>query len=130
MFELTDMGGSAPSDAAIHTTRRRVNDVFLRGMLSAFTKYGERALKESAQQQPSSFVKAFCLLMPKEYKIEHTSPTAVLSDEQLAAMIQELEARVAERIAKGEGAKVIDGKALPALPAPKRKRRRKVTTPP
>lgn len=121
IFDAEIGAGSAPSDAAIQTTRRRVNDVFLRGMLEAFTIYGKKALKESAQQQPSSFVKAFCLLMPKEMRIEHTSPTAVLSDEQLSAMIQELEARVAERIANGESAKVIEGTAVP-LPSPPKPR--------
>jgi hypothetical protein len=56
------------------------------------------------------------MLMPREMKIE-SAHTVIgsLSDEQLHAMVHELQERIA---AKLKDAKVINGEAVAALPAP------------
>jgi hypothetical protein len=110
--------GSAPTDAGIYVTRRRVNDAFLHSALNSWAKDGDKALAAAAREQPSSYLKIFALLMPRELKIEHTNPTAALSDEQLALMIAELEQRIAHRLAGG------DAKTIEHQPAPRRKRGR------
>jgi hypothetical protein len=58
-------------------------------------------------------------------KVEHTSALKAMSDEQLEAAIEAVEAMLEQRA--GEAAKVIEGQAEPvALPPPSRKVRRKV----
>src|SRR5262245_11153126 len=113
--------GSAPTDATIYVTRRRVNDAFLHSALNSWAKHGDKAFAQSAREQPSSYLKIFALLMPRELKIEHSNPTAALSDEQLALMVAELEQRIAHRLAGGD-AKTIEHSSADR---PKRRRKRK-----
>jgi hypothetical protein len=67
--------------------------------------------------QPGVYLKVLALLLPREHRLEHTSPVKALSDEQLAAMIGELEERIASRL-QGADAKVIDAQAEPVLALP------------
>jgi hypothetical protein len=56
-------------------------------MAEAWEKYGIKALKEMATNDPTNFVKTFAALLPKEVKVEaHESMT----DEQLVTRIREL----------------------------------------
>ena len=62
-------------------------------------------------------MKVMAMLMPKEHKVETANTaTSRLTDEQLVAMVAELEQRIADRL-NGETAKVINGQAeaLPSL---------------
>src|SRR5262245_17086808 len=58
--------------------------------------------------------------MPRDLKIEHSSPLAALSDEQLALMIADLEQRIATRVSGGEAKVINEGAAteFTALPPP------------
>ena len=49
--------------------------------------------------------------MPRDLKIEHSSPLAALSDEQLALMIADLELRIATRLSGGEAKVINEGPA-------------------
>jgi hypothetical protein len=62
-------------------------------------------------------MKVMAMLCPKEVKLEHQNPVSGLSDENLAAMVAELEERIASRL-QGENARVIDAQAEPVLPLP------------
>jgi hypothetical protein len=90
--------------------------LFLRACLESFAKHGPKALARAADEQPASYLKIFALLMPRDLKIEHSSPLAALSDEQLALMIADLEQRIAARLSGGE-AKVINGNRIYGAPA-------------
>jgi hypothetical protein len=103
--------------ADLYIARRRVNDAFLRDLIAHWQENGREILEKVGSEQPGTYMKVKAMLMPKEMKVETTPSTlSKLSDEQLQAMIVELERRLADRL-NGETAKVIDGQAE-ALPSP------------
>jgi hypothetical protein len=79
--------------------------------------HGDHALAKLRQTQPAAYCKLAVLLVPREQKVEHVNAAGGLSDEELTAMIAELEERIAGRL-QGENAKVIDAQVEPALPPP------------
>jgi hypothetical protein len=101
--------------------RATLNEEFIAALLRHFRREGERAITRMAATQPAAYVKILTLLVPRELKLEQSNVVAGLSDEQLVAMIAELEERIAAKAA-GRNAKVITHEEPPALPAPKRKR--------
>jgi hypothetical protein len=98
-----------------------LNEEFIAALLRHFRREGERAITRMAATQPAAYGKILTLLVPRELKLEQSNVVAGLSDEQLVAMIAELEERIAAKAA-GRNAKVITHEEPPALPAPKRKR--------
>ena len=67
--------------------------------------------------QPAAYLKILALLVPREHKVEHSNPIKDLTDEQLEAMIEYIQAHVGAQA--GDRAKVIEGTAgTAALPAP------------
>jgi hypothetical protein len=79
--------------------------------------HGDHALAKLRQTQPAAYCKLAVLLVPRVEKVEHVNALGGLSDEELTAMIAELEERIASRL-QGENAKVIDAQAEPALSLP------------
>jgi hypothetical protein len=67
--------------------------------------------------QPAAYLKVLALLVPREHKLEHTNPVSRLSDEELVAMVEHLEERIARR-AGGRDAKLIEAVETTAHPAP------------
>ena len=59
----------------------------LADMADAWSLYGIKALKEMAQADPTSFVKAYVGLLPKEVKVDATEN---MTEDQLLARIREL----------------------------------------
>ena len=57
------------------------------------------------------------MLVPKELKFEHSGGVKAMSDEQLQRSIEIIEEMIAQRDAAAN-AKVIEGEAMPSLPAP------------
>ena len=81
-----------------------------------------------APNQPAAYLKILALLFPREHKVEHSNAVKDMTDEQLEAVIEYIEASLAAQ-AGGPG-KVIEGMiepttvpatALPVLEPPKRK---------
>jgi hypothetical protein len=94
-------------------------------MHAAFRRGGREAIDKVMKQQPAVFLKLLVLLVPREMKVEHRSGIKAMSDEQLEAGIEAIQAMLTAREA-GEKAKVIDDVPEPeALPALSRKPRRK-----
>jgi hypothetical protein len=85
----------------------------MRDLLKHWQENGPQVIDRVAKEQPGTLLKCMTMLVPKEMKIEHSNPTARLSDDQLALMIAALEERLT-----GENARVIDAQAEPALPPP------------
>ena len=82
-----------------------------------FRQHGKKAIEKVAREQPASYLKILGLLVPREHKVEHRNPVKELSDEQLEAAIEYIEAALAAKA--GDQAKVIEGIAEPAaLPTP------------
>jgi len=82
------------------------------------------------QTQPAAYLKILALLIPREHKVEHSNLLKELSDEQLEATIEYIEASLAAQA--GRSVKLIEGTieptaveatAPPALEPPKPKNR-------
>ena len=73
--------------------------------------------KRVRRESPAAYLKVCALLVPREMKVEHSNPLKKLTDEQLEAMIEHLQASLE---AEAQSAKVIEGQAevVPSLPAP------------
>jgi hypothetical protein len=111
-----------------HRTRHLLNQEFMQALLLHFRQHGKKAIEKVAREQPASYLKILGLLVPREHKIEHSNPLKDLTDEQLEAMIEYIEASLAAQA--GGPAKVIEetiepkivpATALPVLEPPKRK---------
>ena len=100
-----------------HHSRHLLNQEFIQALLLHFRQHGKKAIEKVAREQPASYLKILGLLVPREHKVEHRNPVKELSDEQLEAAIEYIEAALAAKA--GEQAKMIEGRVEPAaLPAP------------
>jgi hypothetical protein len=68
-------------------SRDKVCRELLADMAAAWDLYGTNALKEMAQSDPSSFVKAYVGLLPKEVKVDAAEN---MTEDQLLVRIREL----------------------------------------
>ena len=84
-------------------------------MLRDFSKHGEKAIAKVRRTQPAAYLKILALLVPREHKVEHRNPLKELTDEQLEAIIEHLEASLEAQV---QSAKLIEGEAVPSLPPP------------
>ena len=79
----------------------------------AFRRGGRAAINKVMKQQPAVFLKLLVLLVPREMKVEHSGGVKAMSDEQLEAAIEAIQAMLEQQ------AKVIEGTTETiALPAP------------
>jgi len=114
--------GSVSLSGDVNIARRRINNSFLRRLIEHFEVHGDKVIERVALESPGTYLKVLAILMPKESRIEVSNPTGKLSDEALAVMLSELEARVTARLSGAE-AKVIphdpekDGYLHPATKA-------------
>ena len=87
-------------------------------MLRDFRHGGPKAIERVRRTQPAAYLKILALLVPREHKVQHSSLVKDLTDEQIEAAIEYIEAALAAQA--GDQARVIEGIAEPAaLPTPK-----------
>jgi hypothetical protein len=110
-----------------HRTRHLLNQEFMQALLLNFRHQGKKAIEKVARNQPAAYLKILALLVPREMKVEHTNSIKQMTDEQIEAAIEAIQAMLEQQ------AKVIEGTAetvaLPALdvvPDDKAKRPNKV----
>src|SRR6478672_386756 len=104
--------------------RQQLNGEFIAALLRDFRHGGPKAIERVRRTQPASYLKILALLCPREHKVEHNNLIKELTDEQLEAAIQYIEAALGAKA--GDQAKVIEGIAEPtALPAPELEPQRK-----
>jgi hypothetical protein len=70
-----------------------------------------------ARDQPAAYMKICALLVPREMKVEHGGGIKAMSTEQIERAIELIKDMLAQREAEAN-AKVIEGEAMPSLPAP------------
>ena len=121
-------GHSGNPGGSPEATRRAFNKRFLLDLAEDWQQHGREVFKRVRRESPASYLKVCALLVPREMKVEHSGGVKAMSDEELEAGIEAIQAMLAARDA-GANAKVIE--AIPALPAPAptRKRTRKRTVP-
>ena len=102
---------------SLEATRRSFNKDFLLALAADFKKHGAAAIEKVRKQQPAAYMKICALLVPREMKVEHSNAIKAMSDEQIEAAIEYIEAALE---AQARSAKVIEGEAevVPSLPAP------------
>ena len=109
-------------------SRNKLTEEVICALLRDFRQHGQKAVARVRQTQPAAYLKILALLIPREHKVEHSNLLKELSDEQLEATIEYIEASLAAQA--GGPAKVIEGTiepktvpatALPVLEPPKRK---------
>src|SRR5215510_12253794 len=96
--------------------RQQLNGEFIAALLRDFRHGGPKAIERVRRTQPAAYLKILALLMPREHKVEHRNLLKEMTDEELEAAIEALQAMIA---AQAENAKVIEGIAHDtALPVP------------
>ena len=127
-------GVSGNPAGRLHGSRNKLSEAVICALLRDFSMHGEKAIAKVRRTQPAAYLKVLALLVPREHKVEHSNLLKELSDEQLEAMIEYIEASLAAQA--GDPAKVIEGAiepktvpatALPVLEPPKRKPNRLMT---
>ena len=104
--------------------RQQLNGEFIAALLRDFRHGGPKAIERVRQTQPAAYLKILALLCPREHKVEHNNLIKELTDEQLEAAIEYIEAALAAKA--GDQAKVIEGMVEPtALHAPELEPQRK-----
>jgi hypothetical protein len=105
-----------------------LNVEFIAALLRDFRQGGPKAIERMRRTQPAAYLKILALLVPREHKVQHSNPIKDLTDEQLEAAIEYIEAALAAKA--GGPVKVIEGMiepstvpatSLPVLEPPKRK---------
>ena len=110
-----NLGGNA------QRSRHALNADTIREMHLAFRRGGRAAINKVMKTQPAAFLKLLVLLVPREMKVEHSGGVKAMTDEQLEAGIEAIQAMLEQRVASvpGDQAKVIEGVPEPvALPPP------------
>ncbi len=74
-------------------------------MHKAFLEGGAAAINKVMRQQPAIFLKLLVLLVPRELEVTHSGGVKAMSDEQIEAAIEAIQAMLAARDA-GANAKV------------------------
>ena len=72
----------------------------------------KKAIEKVARNQPAAYLKILALLVPREMKVEHSGGVKAMSDEQLEAGIEAIQAMLERRAV--EGATLIEGIEEPA----------------
>jgi hypothetical protein len=106
--------------------RQQLNGEFIAALLRDFRHGGPAAIAKVRKNQPAAYCKLLTLLCPRDVKVEHSGGVKAMTDEQLEAGIEAIQAMLAGRA--GDDARIVEGVSEPAvLPAPSpRKTRRKV----
>src|SRR5262249_16355112 len=91
--------------------RQQLNGEFIAALLRDFRQGGPKAIERVRRTQPAAYLKILALLVPREHKVEHSNPLKKLTDEQLEAMIKNLETSLAAQA--GASAKMMEGTIEP-----------------
>jgi len=112
---LWQPGQSGNPAGRLRGSRNKLSEEVICALLRDFREHGQKAIAKVRRTQPAAYLKILALLVPREHKVEHSNPLKKLTDEELEAMIEHLEASME---AQAQSAKVIEGEAAPSLPAP------------
>ena len=80
----------------------------MQALLLNFRHQGKKAIEKVARNQPAVYLKILALLVPGEMKFEHSGGVKAMTDEQLEAAVEALQAMLDGKLS-GESAKVIEG---------------------
>jgi hypothetical protein len=104
-------GQSGNPAGRLRGSRNRLSEEVICALLRDFRQHGQKAVARVRQTQPAAYLKILALLIPREHKVEHSNLLKELSDEQLEATIEYIEAALAAKA--GGPIKVIEGTIEP-----------------
>ena len=105
-------------------SRNKLTEAVVCALLRDFSEHGEKAIAKVRRDQPGVWLKIIAMVIAREQRVENSNPLKDLTDGQLEAMIEYIEAALGAKA--GDQAKVIEGIAEPtALPAPELEPQRK-----
>ena len=110
-------GFSGNPGGSPEATRRAFNKRFLLDLAEDWQQHGREVFKRVRRESPAAYLKVCAMLVPKELKFEHSGGIKAMATEQIERSIELIKEMLAEREA-GANAKVIEGEAMPSLPAP------------
>jgi hypothetical protein len=111
-------GFSGNPGGSPEAARKALNKSTILEMHRAFNLGGRKAIEKVMRDQPAVFLKLLVLLVPRGVEVTHSGTIKSMSDDQIEATIEAIQAMLARREA-GHNAKVIEGTAeTVALPAP------------
>ena len=103
--------------------RQQLNGEFIAALLRDFRQGGPAAIAK-VRRTSRPLIEDFDIVVPRDLKVEHSNPIKDLTDEQLEAAIEYIEAALAAKA--GDQANVIRARVEPAaLPAPELELQRK-----
>ena len=91
--------------------RQQLNGEFIAALLRDFRHGGPKAIERVRRTQPAAYLKILALLVPREHQVEHRNLIKDLTDEQLEAAIEYIEAALAAKA--GGPVKVLEGRIEP-----------------
>src|SRR5262245_41149704 len=106
-----NLGGNA------QRTRHALNADTIREMHAAFRQGGREAIDKVMRTQPAVFLKLLVLLVPRQMTLDQSGGVKAMTTEQIERGIELIKKMLAEGEAEAN-AKVIEGEAMPSLPAP------------
>ena len=122
---LWQPGESGNPAGRLRGSRNKLSEAVVCALYRDFSKHGEKAIAKVRRDQPGVWLKVLAMLIPREHTVQHSNPIKDLTDEELEAAIEYIEAALAAKA--GDQAKIIEAMPQPvALPAPARKTTRKV----
>jgi hypothetical protein len=89
--------GASGNPGGASRARRELNADTIREMHAAFRTGGRQAIDKVMRQSPAIFLKLLVLLVPRELEVTHTGGVKAMSDEQLEAGIEAIQAMLAKR---------------------------------
>jgi hypothetical protein len=103
LFKKGQSGNPGGKPSAERATRNRINAAFLKALCADFEENGEQAIENCRKRYPSAYIGILASLLPKEVTVSR--PLEELADDELAASITYLRARIAESAgARADGA--------------------------
>jgi hypothetical protein len=94
-------GGNLGENA--QRSRHALNADTIREMHLAFRRGDRAAINKVMKNQPAVFLKLLVLLVPREMRVEHKGGVKAMTDEQLEAGIEAIQATLAARDAGANG---------------------------
>jgi hypothetical protein len=96
--------------------RDRLSTAFLNALADDFAQHGAEVVAIVRQNDPSTYLRVYASIVPKEMELVQTTPESEMTDEQIAeayaALSEELAARAARNRAAEKAAEASDPKTV------------------
>jgi hypothetical protein len=96
-------------------SRNKFSEEFLDDFREVWAEEGSNAIKSMAKNRPGDFVRVAAMLVPKELLLGRSTPLSDLSDEELVAALEAIDAWTAAHGGEADAAEASQDKKLPRV---------------